>query len=75
MKLIKNNLQLWGIQPPAAHLDYPSALLSNKGVLLLEQRAIFQINLIQFFILNKQFLNLSHFFSEIILSYILCILL
>ena len=42
MKLIKNNLQLWGIQPPAAHLDYPSALLSNKGVLLLEQRAIFQ---------------------------------
>ena len=41
MKLIKNNFQLGGIQPPPVVLDCPSALLSNKVALLLKQRALF----------------------------------
>ena len=45
MKLIKNNFSLGGIQTPSVFLDCPSALLSNKGTLLLKR----ENNLIQFF--------------------------
>ena len=41
MKLIKNNFQLRGIQPPSVLLDCPSTLLSNSGALLLKQKALF----------------------------------
>ena len=41
MKLIKNNFRLAGIQPPPVLLDCLSALLSNKGALLLNRKALF----------------------------------
>ena len=41
MKLNKNNFRLGGIQPPPVLLGCPSTFLSNKGTLLLKQRAIF----------------------------------
>ena len=42
MKLTKNNFRLeGGVQPPLALLGCPSALLSNKGDLLLKRRALF----------------------------------
>ena len=41
MKLIKNNFRLVGIQPPPVLLDCLSALLSNKGALLLKRKALF----------------------------------
>ena len=41
MKLIKNNFQFGGIQPPPVLLNCPSALLSNKDVLLFKRRALF----------------------------------
>ena len=37
--------------------DNPSVFLSNKGALLLKWRALFQEHFIQFFILNKKFLD------------------
>ena len=40
MKLIKNNFWLGGIQSLLVILDWPSALLSNKGAFLLKQRAL-----------------------------------
>ena len=40
MKLIKNNFWLGRIQSLLVILDCPSALLSNKGALLLKQRAL-----------------------------------
>ena len=40
MKPINNNFRLGGVQPPHVLLDCPSALSTNKGVLLLEQRAL-----------------------------------
>ena len=39
MKIIKNNFQLGGIQHLPVLLDCPSALFSDKGALLLNQRA------------------------------------
>ena len=36
MKFIKNNFRLGRIQPAPLLLDCPSALLSNKGALLLK---------------------------------------
>ena len=41
MKLIRNNFRLGGIQPPLVLLYCPSALLSNKGALLLKRGALF----------------------------------
>ena len=42
IKSLKNNFQVGKIWPPPALLNYPSALLSNKGVLLLKGRALIQ---------------------------------
>ena len=36
---MKNKFWIGGIQPPPVLLECPSALLSNKGALLLQQRA------------------------------------
>ena len=41
MKLIKNNVRLAGIQPPPVLLDCLSALVLNKGALLLKRKAFF----------------------------------
>ena len=41
MKLIRKNFRLGWIQPAPVLLDFPSALLSNKGALLLKRRALF----------------------------------
>ena len=57
MKLIKNNFQLGGIQPPPALLDCPSALFSNKSALLLKLRAFLENNLIQFFHFSYEILD------------------
>ena len=41
MKLIKNYVRLAGIQPPPVLLDCLSALVLNKGALLLKRKAFF----------------------------------
>ena len=38
---MENYFRLGGTQPPPVLLDCSSALLSNKGVLLLKRRALF----------------------------------
>ena len=43
MKFVKSK----GIQPLLVLLDFPSALLSNKGALLLKQRFLLETNLIK----------------------------
>ena len=50
------------IQPPPALLDYPVANYWNKELFS-------KNNLIQFFILNKQFLSFSYFFARNIFIY------
>ena len=48
-------------QLPIGGISPPYAILDNPGALLLKEGPFFKNNLIQFFILNKQFLKLSNF--------------
>ena len=63
MKLIKNNFWLRGIQISPVLLDCLSALLSNKGALLLKQRALFgeQFDSILSFLLWHTWLQIKTF--------------
>ena len=54
MKLIRKNFRLGWIQPAPVLLDFPSALLSNKGALLLKRRALF----------GEQYLPILSFFDK-----------
>lgn len=38
----KKHILIWEIRPPYAVLDYPSALLENKGALLHKRRSLFK---------------------------------
>ena len=61
IKSLKNNLQVGGIGSPPVLLDYPSAILSNKGDLL-NTRAI---------LILQTVLQFLRFFVWNILSHIL----
>ena len=56
------HLSFWTILLPFCQIKVPSFYLNEEPV--------FRNNLIQFFILNKQFLNFSYFLFEIFLSHI-----
>lgn len=64
----KKHILIWEIRPPYAVLDYPSALLENKGALLHKRRSLFKKYFDSIlFILSKQFINFCHIFRTFIL--------